>query len=163
MNAGAFGGEVKDVLVRVKAVDEDGAIHVFRAADLEFSYRRSSLPAGVIVLSATFACPPGKVDRDVYNRSIGRKETQPIAERTFGSTFVNPPGDFAARMIESCGLKGRRLGGAMISDLHANFIVNVDGRASAADVEGLIRLMRTEVRRKYGVTLKTEVIVIGNR
>jgi UDP-N-acetylmuramate dehydrogenase len=163
MNAGAFGGEVKDVLVRVKVVDEGGAVHVFRAADLEFRYRHSSLPAGAIVLSATFSCPPGKVDRDVYERSIGRKETQPISARTFGSTFVNPPGDFAARMIESCGLKGRRLGGAMISDLHANFIVNVEGRATAADVEGLIRLMRTEVQKKYGVTLKTEVIVIGNR
>jgi len=130
---------------------------------MKFSYRKSSLPLGAVVLSATFACPPGRINKSVYDRSIGRKETQPISERTFGSTFVNPPGGFAAKMIEGCGLKGRRKGGAMISDRHANFIINVDGNARAVDVESLIRLMRTEVQKKFGVTLKTEVIVIGDR
>jgi UDP-N-acetylmuramate dehydrogenase len=163
MNAGAFGGDVAGVLDRVKLVDSNGRERVFRAGDIEFGYRRTSIPKGSIVLSATFRCPPGKIDDKTYRRSLARKESQPISERTFGSTFVNPPGDFAARMIDACGLKGAKRGGAMISDKHANFIINVDGEATARDVEGLIRLMRREVRDKFGVTLKTEVIVIGNR
>lgn len=163
MNAGAFGGEVKDVLRRVKVVDPDGRVHVFRAADLEFSYRRCSLPQGSVVVSATFDCPPGTIRHDVYERSLGRKDTQPIDERTFGSTFVNPPGGFAAEMIEGCGLKGTRRGGAMVSPKHANFIVNPEGTASASDVEYLIELMRDEVKKKYGVSLRTEVIIVGNR
>lgn len=163
MNAGAFGGEVSDVLERVRIVDESGRWRSLRARDIEFSYRRTSLHPAAIVVDATFRCAPGPIRRDVYDRSIGRKKTQPIWERSFGSTFVNPPGRFAAEMIEACGLKGERLGGAMISDLHANFIVNAEGKASAADVEGLIERARAEVRRKFGVDLKTEVIVIGNR
>ena len=163
MNAGAFGGQVADVLVRIKLVDGNGNQRVLRAKDIEFRYRGTSIPRDSVVLSATFNCPPGKIDKETYERSLGRKETQPISERTFGSTFVNPPGDFAARMIESCGLKGTRRGGAKISEKHANFIVNNGGEATARDVEYLIRLMRREVKDKFGVTLKTEVIVIGNR
>jgi UDP-N-acetylmuramate dehydrogenase len=115
------------------------------------------------VVAATFRCAPGEVRRDVYERSLARKDTQPIWDRSFGSTFVNPPGRYAAEMIEGCGLKGTRLGGAMISAMHANFIVNAEGNATAADVEGLIELAASEVKKKYGVELKTEVIVIGNR
>jgi UDP-N-acetylmuramate dehydrogenase len=163
MNAGAFGGEVADVLLRVRLVDAEGVEQILRAGDIEFGYRRTSLSGNAIVLSATFSCPPGAIDEDTYRRSLGRKETQPISERTFGSTFVNPPGDFAARMIEACGLKGVRKGGAMISSKHANFIVNVEGHATAGDVEGLIRQMRGEVKKKFGVTLRSEVIVVGNR
>jgi UDP-N-acetylmuramate dehydrogenase len=163
MNAGAFGGEVRDVLERVRIVDEAGAWRTVRAKEIEFSYRHTSLHPAAIVVDATFRCTPGPIRRDVYERSVGRKNTQPIWERSFGSTFVNPPGRFAAEMIEACGLKGERSGGAMISDVHANFIVNVEGKASAADVEGLIERARAEVRKKFGVDLKTEVIVIGNR
>lgn len=163
MNAGAFGGEVKDVLERIRVVDGAGKFRSLRAADLRFSYRHTALPPRAIVVDATFSCPPGAIRTDVYERSVGRKTTQPIWERSFGSTFVNPPGRFAAELIEGCGLKGRRQGGAMFSDLHANFIVNVDGRATAADVEALIALAQEAVRSRYGVELKTEVIVIGNR
>ena len=163
MNAGAFGGEVSEVVRRVKIADTAGRVRVLRAADIAFSYRRTDLPAGCLVLEATFRCRPGAVRRDVYQRSLQRKETQPIDERTFGSTFVNPRGDFAARMIEGCGLKGKRLGGAMISDKHANFIVNITGDARASDVEALIALMRSEVEKKYGVTLDTEVVIVGNQ
>jgi UDP-N-acetylmuramate dehydrogenase len=162
MNAGAFGGEVKDVLVRVRMINASGGTESMPAGSIEFSYRHTSLDPGAIVVAATFRCPPGTIRRDVYERSIARKKTQPISERSFGSTFVNPPGRYAAQMIEGCGLKGARRGGAMISDMHANFIINVEGRARAADVEGLIELARSEVKRKYGVDLKTEVIVIGN-
>jgi UDP-N-acetylmuramate dehydrogenase len=163
MNAGAFGGEVGNILSRVKLVDADGVERVFGAGDVQFGYRKTNLPKDSVVLSATFRCPPGDIDMDTYQRTLRRKETQPISERTFGSTFVNPPGDHAARMIEACGLKGNSRGGAMISEKHANFIINVSGEATAGDVEELIRLIRREVKKKFGVTLRTEVIVIGNR
>ncbi len=163
MNAGAFGGEVKDVLRRVKLVTSEGVVQVLKGEDIEFSYRKSKLPAGSVVLSATFDCAPGKIDQQTYDRSIGRKESQPIAERSFGSTFVNPPGGFAAQMIEACGLKGRQRGGAQFSSKHANFIVNINNQATASDVEYLIRLAQREVKKKFGVSLHTEVVIIGNR
>lgn len=163
MNAGAFGGEVKDVLSRVRIVDATGAIRSVRADEITFAYRHTSLDPRAVVVDATFRCAPGPVRKDVYERSIGRKKTQPIWERSFGSTFVNPPGKFAAAMIEGCGLKGHRQGGAMFSELHANFIINIDGSATAADVEALIELARTEVLKRYGVELKTEVVILGDR
>jgi UDP-N-acetylmuramate dehydrogenase len=163
MNAGAFGGEVSEALVSARIVDAEGTTSTVRAAEITFTYRHTSLDPRAIVVAATFNCRPGAVRKDVYERSIGRKQTQPIWERSFGSTFVNPPGKFAAEMIEGCGLKGTRRGGAMISDLHANFIINIDGSASAADVEALIDLARAEVKKRYGVELKTEVVVIGDR
>jgi UDP-N-acetylmuramate dehydrogenase len=163
MNAGAFGGEVRDALAGVRLVDADGRIRAVSAKEVTFSYRHTSLDPRAIVVAATFRCAPGAVRQDVYERSLARKNTQPIWERSFGSTFVNPPGRYAAEMIEGCGLKGRRHGGAMISDMHANFIINAEGTATAADVEALIELARGEVLGKYGVELKTEVIVIGNR
>ena len=163
MNAGAFGGEVKDALARVRIVDESGRLRALNASEIAFRYRHTSIPAGAVVVEATFRCAPGAIRKDVYERSIGRKDTQPIWERSFGSTFVNPPGRYAAGMIEGCGLKGTRHGGAMFSDLHANFIINVEGRATAADVEALIATAQEAVKRKYDVELKTEVIVIGNR
>ncbi len=163
MNAGAFGGEVQDALSRVRVVDETGRLRALPVSRIRFWYRHTSIPARAVVVEATFRCAPGTIRKDVYERSIGRKKTQPIWERSFGSTFVNPPGRYAAEMIEGCGLKGTRRGGAMFSDLHANFIINVEGRASAADVEALIATAQREVKAKYGVDLKTEVIVIGNR
>jgi UDP-N-acetylmuramate dehydrogenase len=163
MNAGAFGGEVGEVLISARVVDPTGAMSTVRARDLTFTYRHTTLDPRTIVVAATFNCRPGVVRQDVYDRSIGRKKTQPISERSFGSTFVNPPGKFAAELIEGSGLKGRRQGGAMFSVLHANFIINIDGSASAADVETLIELARTEVKKRYGVELKTEVVVIGDR
>ena len=163
MNAGAFGGDVAGILDRIKLVDDGGDKRALRADQLKFRYRKSGLPRGCIVLSATFNCPPGEKNIKTWQASLDRKNTQPISQRTFGSTFVNPPGDYAARMIEACGLKGVRRGGAMISEKHANFIVNPDGGAAASDVEKLIRLMRREVYKKFGVKLRTEVIVIGNR
>ncbi len=163
MNAGAFGGEVKDALERVRIVDAEGRIRAVPADRIAFSYRHTDLDPRAIVVAVTFRCAPGEVRRDVYERSLARKNTQPIWDRSFGSTFVNPPGRYAAEMIEGCGLKGMWRGGAMISDMHANFIINAEGNATAADVEALIELAGSEVKKKYGVELKTEVIVIGNR
>ena len=163
MNAGAFGGEVKDALVSARIVDATGKIKPVRAGDITFTYRHTSLDPRAVVVGATFRCAPGAVRKDVYDRSIGRKQTQPIWERSFGSTFVNPPGKYAAELIQGCGLKGMKRGGAMFSDLHANFIINIDGSATAEDVEALIDLARTEVKRRYGVELKTEVVILGDR
>ena len=163
MNAGAFGGEVSEALVSARIVDSGGAIRTIRAKDIAFTYRHTSLDPRAVVVAATFKCAPGAIRKDVYERSIGRKKTQPIWERSFGSTFVNPPGKFAAEMIEGCGLKGKKHGGAMFSDLHANFIINIDGGATAADVEALIDLAQTEVKKRYGVELKTEVVILGDR
>lgn len=163
MNAGAYGSDVSGVLRRVRLIDGQGVERVFKAAELEFEYRKTHLPPRSVVLSATFACPPGEINRETYNRALSRKETQPISQRTFGSTFVNPPGGHAAKMIEECGLKGTRCGGAVVSEKHANFIVNVEGTASASDVEGLIEIVRREVKSKFRVTLKTEVVIIGNQ
>jgi UDP-N-acetylmuramate dehydrogenase len=163
MNAGAFGGEVSEALVSTRIVDATGRLQTVRAANITFTYRHTSLDPRAVVVGATFKCAPGTVRKDVYDRSIGRKKTQPIWERSFGSTFVNPPGKFAADLIERCGLKGTKHGGAMFSDLHANFIINIEGRATAADVEALIDLARTEVHKRFGVELKTEVVVIGDR
>jgi UDP-N-acetylmuramate dehydrogenase len=163
MNAGAFGGEIADVLESVKLVDENGSEKAVERQEIQFAYRKSSIPPGSVVLSATFRCPPGEIDEETYRKSLGRKETQPIWERTFGSTFVNPPDDHAARLIEACGLKGVRRGGAMVSPKHANFIVNVEGNATAKDVEDLMDLVRNEVQKRHGVILEPEVIVIGHR
>jgi UDP-N-acetylmuramate dehydrogenase len=163
MNAGAYGREVANVLKRVRLIDGDGVERVLEAGDIEFEYRKTVLPERSVVLSATFHCPSGEVDKETYDRALNRKNTQPISQRTFGSTFVNPPGGHAAKMIEACGLKGRRVGGAEVSQKHANFIVNVEGAASAKDVEGLIDLVRREVESKFHVKLKTEVIIIGNQ
>ncbi len=163
MNAGAYGGQVADILLRVKLIDGAGIERVLDAGAVQFDYRHTRLPERAVILSATFDCPQGKIDKETYQRALNRKNTQPIAARTFGSTFRNPKGGYAARMIEACGLKGTRLGGAVVSEKHANFIVNETNEASAADVEGLIKLMRREVKKNFGVTLKTEVIIIGNR
>lgn len=163
MNAGAFGGEVGDALISARIVDATGAIRTVRAAEITFTYRHTTLDPYAIVVAATFKCAPGPVRRDVYERAVGRKKTQPISERSFGSTFINPPGMFAAELIQGCGLKGKRHGGAMFSDMHANFIINIDGSATAADVEALIELARTEVKKRYGVELKTEVVILGDR
>ncbi len=162
MNAGAFGWDVSGVLQRVKLVDEKGRVSVFKSGDLDFSYRRSHFPRNAIVLSATFRCPPGALNRETLKKSRGRHKTQPLDCKSFGSTFVNPPGGFAGRLIEACGLKGVREGGAMVSRKHANFILNVGKDTKASDVEALIRLIRREVKKKFGIALKPEVVIVGN-
>jgi len=163
MNAGAFGSDLSKVLKSVKMIDEAGRISVLQASEIAFRYRQSSLPRGAIVLSAVFKCPPGAMDDERLRRTLSRKETQPLSDRSFGSTFTNPPGGFAAEMIEACGLKGKRRGGVMISKKHANFVINVGENTRANDAEDLIEFVRQEVNKRYGVRLKPEVIIIGNR
>jgi len=163
MNAGAFGREIADVLLRVRLIDGKGELVSLRPGRGDFTYRKSHLPRGAVVLSASFECRSGSVDRVMLAKSLGRRDTQPLESRSFGSTFVNPPGDFAGRLIEACGLKGKRIGGAMISSKHANFILNVGTNTRAGDVEELMKLAKKKVKEKFGINLKPEVVVIGEK
>jgi UDP-N-acetylmuramate dehydrogenase len=163
MNAGAYGSDLSRVLRSVRILTGEGRVVVFKKDDMAFRYRGSSLPPEAIVLSAIFDCPPGPMDEGVLKRSLSRKESQPLADRSFGSTFKNPPGGFAAQMIEACGLKGENRGGAMISRKHANFVVNVGEGTRANDVEDLMLFVAQQVETKFGVRLEPEVIIIGHR
>jgi UDP-N-acetylmuramate dehydrogenase len=163
MNAGAWGADVSKVLRTVKLVDGKGRLRILEAADLGLGYRKSDLPAGSIVLSAVFHCPPRTVDEAMLVRSMSRADTQPLAEKSFGSTFKNPAEGFAGRMIEECGLKGTRRGGVKVSEKHANFLVNVGEETRANDIEDLVQWIIGKVEARFGVRLTPEVIIIGNR
>lgn len=163
MNAGAWGSSVAGVLRTVKTVDGSGRIAVLRADQLGFGYRTSGLARGSIVLSALFDCPPGKIDEEKLALSRNRGATQPLSQKSFGSAFKNPPGGYAGRMIEECGLKGVRRGGVEVSQKHANFLVNVGEGTSANDIEDLMAWVAEKVKAKFNVTLDPEVIIIGDR
>jgi UDP-N-acetylmuramate dehydrogenase len=163
MNAGAYGREWKDVLVDALVVDADGA-RTLTAAELDLAYRHSGLRAGEIVAEVRFRLEPRPVDEvkaEVARLLAQRKSTQPTNKRTFGSVFKNPPGEHGAgRLIEECGLKGHRIGGAVISPRHANFIENADG-ATSADAVALMTEARLRVRERCGVVLEHEVRFLG--
>jgi len=151
-------------VTRVELYDPAAGGAVTRSrAELRFHYRRTELPAGAIVLAASFATTedsPEAIRERHKSLMARRRATQPVDQPSCGSTFVNPPGDFAGRLIEAAGLKGARIGGAMISPLHANFIVTEPG-ARAAHVLALIERARDTVRAKSGVSLETEVRIVG--
>ncbi len=162
MNAGAFGGETWNHVVSVATLDRAGARHERPAADFSVSYRHVAGPANEWFLGARlrFEQRPGVSNDDIRVLLARRKATQPIGEWSCGSVFTNPPGDHAARLIDSAGLKGFRIGGARVSEMHANFIVN-DGTASAADIEQLIAHVMRTVEHTHGVQLKPEVRIVG--
>jgi UDP-N-acetylmuramate dehydrogenase len=162
MNAGAFGGETWRHVLAVTTIDRSGVQRERPASDYVASYRHVSGPANEWFLGArlTFELRPGVSNEDIRLLLARRKATQPIGEWSCGSVFTNPPGDHAARLIDTAGLKGHRIGGARVSEMHANFIVN-DGTASAADIEQLIGHVMTTVERVHGVQLKPEVRVVG--
>ncbi|MBM4435570.1 MAG: UDP-N-acetylmuramate dehydrogenase [Chloroflexi bacterium] len=164
-NAGAFGSEAAAELIDAELMDLNGDSWTAANADLGFAYRTSALQGTpVIVVRARFRGRRG--DRAAAVRRIKeianeRAAKQPLAQPNTGSIFRNPSGDFAGRLIEAAGLKGRRLGGAMVSAKHANFIVNT-GTASAADVRELLRLCQREVKERFGVDLVPEVEMVGD-
>lgn len=163
MNAGAYGGETKDRLVRVVAVDRAGERRVLTPADLAFGYRRSALPEDVIVTEATFEGVAGDrstILAEMDEITARREATQPIRERTGGSTFKNPDGQKAWELIDRAGCRGLRVGGAMMSDQHCNFMVNAGG-ATAADLEILGETVRRRVRDTTGVSLDWEIRRVG--
>jgi UDP-N-acetylmuramate dehydrogenase len=163
MNAGSTLGEVSDVLVAVDVVTPDGAHHTLSAGDLQLGYRSCTLPSGAIVAQATFrltAEDPEAHEARLRAFLDRRKATQPLDQPSCGSTFRNPPGDAAGRLIEAAGLKGFAIGGAMISPKHANFIVNT-GDATASDIRAVLEHARWTVREQFGVDLHPEVVVVG--
>lgn len=163
MNAGAFGGETWQRVIAVETVDRHGVVRERGPGDYAVGYREVRGPAGEWFLSGTLRLEPGDAAaaqlqiRQLLDR---RAATQPTSQPSGGSTFRNPPGDFAARLIEAAGLKGLTIGGAQVSEKHANFIVNV-GDATAADIEALIAAVRERVLAVHGVALRAEVHVVG--
>jgi UDP-N-acetylmuramate dehydrogenase len=166
-NAGCWGGELADVLVEAEGIAPDGKPRSWSRAELALGYRTSALRAGplrgALVTGAWIELQPG--DGALARRQMARwtelrARTQPIRTKNCGSVFVNPPGDSAGRLIEAAGLKGAREGDAEVSCQHANFIVN-RGRASAADVDRLIRRIQAVVQERFGVRLEPEVERVG--
>jgi len=163
MNAGCHGGETWNIVHKVTTVDLHGVVHQRDSSEFVASYRHVEMPAQEWFLAAWFALAEGnasEAEQKIKSLLAKRLETQPLNLPNAGSTFRNPPGDFAARLIEACGLKGHVIGGAQVSKKHANFIVNL-GEATAADIEQLIDLMRDTVKQKMQVELQQEVRVIG--
>lgn len=163
MNAGAFGGETWRQVVQVETVDRFGMVRQRGPEAFEIGYRHVRGAPGEWFLSARLALQAG--DSQLAQQKIRqllerRAATQPTRQPSCGSVFRNPPGDHAARLIEAAGLKGRRIGGAEVSRMHANFIVNT-GNASAADIEQLIELVQREVEAHTGIRLVTEVHRLG--
>ena len=163
MNAGAFGQQVSDVLQSVDVLYRDGRVACLSRDDLDMQYRYTKLPQGTLIVSATFRlepCATEQVKSVMREMRKKRSDSQPLALPNCGSVFKNPEGDFAARLIESVGLKGEQRGKARISDVHANFIVN-EGGASSEDVLRLIRLAKTEVKMHTHIDLQPEVKLVG--
>lgn len=163
MNAGAFGSETWDVVAKVETIDHSGVIQKRAPMEFDVGYRRVSMPAGEWFVSGEILLKPGdgELARQKIKRLLSkRSQTQPIQIPNAGSVFRNPEGDHAARIIESCGLKGVRRGGAVVSTMHSNFIVNAGG-ATAADIEGLIEHVQHTVAENKGIRLEREVRIIG--
>jgi UDP-N-acetylmuramate dehydrogenase len=163
MNAGCYGGETADILSVAWGVDRQGQKQIFTPLDLGYSYRVSRAPPGLIWTGAVFQGHAGDPEQiaasiDVITRR--REATQPLREKTGGSTFKNPPGYSAWKLIDDAGWRGRGFGGAMISHLHANFLINT-GAATAAELEGLGETIRADVAGKSGVMLEWEIKRIG--
>ncbi len=163
MNAGAHGGEFKDVLVEARGVDRAGAIRAFSSAAMGYSYRLSSAPEDVTFTRATLQGRPGDPDAilaEMERITRAREASQPIREKTGGSTFKNPPGLKAWELIDRAGCRGLVIGDAEVSTMHCNFLIN-RGKATAADLEALGEEVRRRVLEMSGVTLEWEIKRIG--
>jgi UDP-N-acetylmuramate dehydrogenase len=162
MNAGAFGGETWSHAVEVEVVNRRGEVSRRSPQDYQVSYREVRGPRGEWFLSARFRFDPTRPTSMERVRALiaERQAKQPLGMPSCGSVFRNPPGDFAGRLIEAAGLKGFRIGGAQVSEKHANFIINT-GRATAADIEALIGHVQAAVEKAHGVRLAPEVHVLG--
>jgi len=163
MNAGAFGGETWDLVSAVETIDRAGSCHWYGADAYTIGYRSVSGPRGEWFIAAELVLSSdeqGEAAARIRELLRRRAETQPMGTRNCGSVFRNPPGDYAARLIEACGLKGARIGKAEVSEKHANFIINT-GDATAADVEALIERVAGQVAADSGVHLEREVRIVG--
>ncbi|MFA9461415.1 UDP-N-acetylmuramate dehydrogenase [Thiohalorhabdus methylotrophus] len=163
MNAGAYGSELADILEAAEVIDRQGRVRVADPAEFRFTYRHSRLPEGEWFVAAHIRLEPGDPE-EIRARTQAllehRGRTQPVHLANAGSVFRNPPGEHAARLVEAAGLKGTRVGGAEVSERHANFIIN-RGEATAADIEALIRLIQQRVAERFGMELEPEVRIVG--
>jgi UDP-N-acetylmuramate dehydrogenase len=165
MNAGCYGAETKDVLVEAYAVSRSGDKVTLSNTEMGFTYRHSAAvaPGGLIFTGALFrgiSDDPAAIAARMEEITARREASQPIREKTGGSTFKNPPGDSAWRLVDAAGWRGKPFGGAMFSDKHANFLINT-GQATAADMEGLGEAVRADVTAKFGVDLEWEIKRVG--
>ena len=163
MNAGAHGGETKNVVVEARAVDRSGRVHVLDNAAMGFTYRHCCVPADFIFTSAIFQGREGEraeIEQEMKAVAEYRETNQPIKSRTGGSTFKNPPGHSAWKLIDAAGCRGLRVGGAHMSEMHCNFLIN-DAGATAADVEALGELVRERVFAASSIMLEWEIKRIG--
>jgi UDP-N-acetylmuramate dehydrogenase len=163
MNAGANGAETKDILIEATGVGRDGERHVFSNAGMKFAYRNSGIDPSIIFTSASFQGRPATAEaiRVRMNEVQAHREAaQPIREKTGGSTFKNPPGHSAWKLIDAAGCRGLRVGAAQVSDMHCNFLINT-GDATAADIETLGETVRTRVKDNSGIELQWEIKRIG--
>jgi UDP-N-acetylmuramate dehydrogenase len=164
MNAGAFGGETWPRVAAVETINRQGSLQRRESTEFQVGYRSVTGVSGEWFVAAHLRLEQGDAEaaqRQIRELLDRRGATQPTQQYSCGSVFRNPPGDFAARLIEAAGLKGARLGGAQVSEKHANFIVNT-GNASAADIETLLLQVQAEVERMHGVRLETEVRIVGD-
>ena len=163
MNAGAYGRDVSDILIEATIVLRDGAIETWPAAKLGYSYRHSALPEGAVVVEALFQGTPGDpamIGAEMDRIAAEREASQPLRSRTGGSTFKNPEGDKAWRLVDEAGCRGLRIGDAQVSEKHTNFLLNLGG-ASSADIEALGEEVRRRVKEQSGVTLEWEIQRVG--
>ncbi len=162
MNGGAYGGETKDILIEAHAVDAEGKKRIISNSEMGFSYRHCGVPEDVIFTQAVFQGRDGNAD-DIATEMAAIKEKREASQprnRTGGSTFKNPPGQSAWKLIDEAGCRGLRIGGAQVSELHSNFLINL-GNATAADIETLGETVRERVKAHSGVTLEWEIKRIG--
>ena len=163
MNAGAHGGETKDVLLEARAVSLDGEVHVLSNADMGFTYRHCGVPDDWIFTEAVFQGHPGtpeEISAEMQDVAKYREDNQPIKERTGGSTFKNPDGHSAWKLVDQAGMRGYRVGGAKVSEMHCNFLIN-DRNATGEDLERLGETVRARVKATSGIMLQWEIKRIG--
>jgi UDP-N-acetylmuramate dehydrogenase len=163
MNAGCYGRETKDVLVSAWGYDRTGARRDLALADFGYTYRHSQAPAEIIWIEAVYEGTPddpAAIQARMAEITARREQTQPIREKTGGSTFKNPPGNSSWKLVDEAGWRGKLHGGAKFSELHANFLINT-GAATAADLEGLGEAVRADVKARFGVELEWEIRRIG--
>ena len=164
MNGGAYGREVKDILVEAQVVLRSGELVRMSTADLHYSYRHSELPDGAIVVAATFRCEAGESDAiqaEMDRIAAEREASQPLRSKTGGSTFKNPDGHKAWQLVDEAGCRGLQIGGAQVSEKHTNFLINT-GDATSAEIEALGEEVRRRVQQKSGVDLHWEIQRVGD-
>ena len=163
MNAGCYGSQTADNLVRVLIMNEFCKTEYIMADELKLDYRSSNINNKCVVLKAYFNFEYGSID-EIINKNnkikLSRESSQPLRKKTSGSTFKNPPGEFAAKLIEKANCKGMKIGGASVSLLHSNFIIN-DGSATALDIENLGKSVVNKVKKKFDITLEWEIKILG--